>query len=77
MPPLGSRSAAGEARDAWIYQQCMMGLSYKEVFTRLGEMVQARHWYMVKSAQYLGQVARDYARRQGYPLPGRRPRKGK
>jgi hypothetical protein len=63
-----------EARDEWIYQQCLEGVSHGKIATQLKKKAPTEGWRTVSTKQRIEQIGKEYAKRHGKPLPP--PRQG-
>jgi hypothetical protein len=68
--PAAVRSRKMEARDRWIYNQCMEDeLTFGAIVKELKRLAPKRGWQVFTSPQRVRQVAVDYAMRHNKPLP--------
>lgn len=61
-----------EARDKWIYQQCIKGTDYENIKINLERKCTTKKWEPIDSIQGIRQAAIRYAKRQGLPEPAKR-----
>jgi hypothetical protein len=74
--PEPARRHANDARDRWLYGQCVKGTRYRTIINHLKKKVQGgRRWQLIGSPQGVRAAVARYCQRHTKPLPT--PRQGK
>jgi hypothetical protein len=74
--PEPARRHANDARDSWLYGQCVKGTRYRTIISQLKKKVQeGRRWLLIGSPQGVRAAVARYCTRHNKPLPT--PRQGK
>jgi hypothetical protein len=65
------RGRKTEARDGWIYRQCLKGreMPYVKIIAELKRQAAKKGWSVVSTPQRIQQISREYAERHGKPPP--------
>jgi len=75
VPKKAMKDKKVEARNKWIYQKCFRGIAHDIIKAELKKIGPKRGWQIVSTKQRIQQIGKEYAERNGEPLPPPRQNK--